>query len=400
MSAATVAPARAATGSAWGTALTASAATCVAVATVYMTQPVFPEVAADLRVPAPDVRFAFTVASFAYALSFFLFGPLTDRVSGRAMASGGAAAVAGLAALAAFAPGFAALAALLAAAGVAAAAVPSATIALMPKLAPPGLTGTFFGLMIGASVAGIALGRSMTGVIAEAADWRVAFGTLAALNLLSALGLLALLPRTDPGAGGSGPVRDAYAAALGLFRQATVVRLLAVGTALFFGYLGVATMLTYRLQEAPFHYSAGAIGAVSLIGLVGVLGAPAAGRLTALTAARNVVLIGLALVLGGIALLGLAGGPVALAAGMLLLFLGVFSCQPAVLVMLAAEAGPERRGSASSLYMLVCLLAGSVASAAFGPVWTGGGWAAVAWTGTGAVVLAAVLAAIGPRSPD
>ncbi|MEW2082237.1 MFS transporter [Streptomyces sp. NPDC005283] len=385
------------TAAAWRAAVVAAAATCCAVSTIYMTQPVFPEIAASLKVGPEDARFVFTVASFAYALSFFLFGPLSDRFSSKALGGSGAVTVAALIALAAVVPDFTVFALLLAVAGIAAAAVPAAMIALMPRIAPDGLVGVFFGLIIGATVAGITLGRSFTGVVAGWADWHKAVLLLAALNVLTAV-LLRLLPtpRADH-LPARKPVGQAYLAALRMFGQGPVVRLFGVGALLFFGYLGLVTFLTYRLQGAPFHYTAGGIGTVSLIGLTGVLGAPLAGRLSSRIAPRQVVLLGLGLVMAGVATLGAASGTTLLVAGMLLLFLGVFSCQPAVLVLLARAVPQEQRGAASSMYMLVCLLAGSAASAALGPVWTGGGWGAVVATGAGSVGLAAALAALGFR---
>ncbi|MDA1358878.1 MFS transporter [Glycomyces luteolus] len=375
----------------WPAAITAAAVTCVAVASVYLTQPIFPEIAAHFGVADEQARYAFTGASLAYALSFFLFGPLTDRVPLRFMGFGGAVALAALLAVAAFSPGFGVFVALLGLAGAAAAAVPSAMIALMPRLAPPALKGMLFGLVIGASVAGITLGRSVTGVVAEWTDWRTAVVSVAVLNLIGAAAMLTL-PRLSAPAGTGGPVRSAYGAVLGLFRLPATVRLLALGVCLFFGYLGVATFLTYRLQAAPFEYDVAAIGLLNLAGLVGVVGAPAAGRLVPRIGAPAVVFAGLGTVLAGIALLGFAAHPTMIAAGTLLLFAGVFACQPAVLVMLAAAAPPGSQGGASSLYMLVCLLAGSAASAALGPVWTNSGWTGVVLTGIAAVLAAAVLA--------
>ncbi|MGW7292685.1 MFS transporter [Streptomyces xiamenensis] len=383
--------------------VTAAAATCCAVSTVYLTQPVFPEIAASLDTGAQSVRLAFTVTTLAYALAFFLFGPLTDRVRTTVLGGSGAVAVALLLPAAAAAPNLPLFAALLTVAGIAAAAVPAAMIALMPRIAPPGQTGLYFGLIIGATVAGITLGRSFTGLVAGWAGWREAMLLLALLNLAAAFAVTRLpAPPAPPAAAPNSPdLAQAYRAAARMTTHPPVLRPLAIGSLLFFGYLGVITFLTYRLRGEPFGYGAGAIGAVSLAGLIGVAGAPLAGRLSSRIGARRMVLLGLTLVAAGIGALGVATGPVLLTAGVLLVFLGVFSCQPAVLVLLARAAPPERAGAASSLYLLVCLLAGSLSSAALGPVWSAGGWAAVTGTGAAAIAGALALAFLGfPRTED
>ncbi|MGW3293148.1 MFS transporter [Streptomyces xiamenensis] len=380
--------------------VTAAAATCCAVSTVYLTQPVFPEIAASLDTGAQSVRLAFTVTTLAYALAFFLFGPLTDRVRTSVLGGWGAVAVALLLPAAAAAPNLPLFSALLTVAGIAAAAVPAAMIALMPRIAPPGRTGLYFGLIIGATVAGITLGRSFTGLVAGWAGWREAMLLLALLNLAAAFAVTRL-PAPPAAALNSPGLAQAYRAAARMTTHPPVLRPLAIGSLLFFGYLGVITFLTYRLRGEPFGYGAGAIGAVSLAGLIGVAGAPLAGRLSSRIGARRMVLLGLALVAAGIGALGVATGPVLLTAGVLLVFLGVFSCQPAVLVLLARAAPPERAGAASSLYLLVCLLAGSLSSAALGPVWSAGGWAAVTGTGAAAIAGALALAFLGfPRTEE
>ena len=208
--------------SSWRAPVVAAVSTCVAVSTVYMTQPILTQIAGSLHVGAESARFVFTVASFAYALAFFLFGPLSDRFQARTLGSAGALAVAMLIAVSTVVSSFAVFALALAVAGVAAAAVPAAMIALMPRIAPEGMGGVYFGLIIGATVAGITLGRLFTGVVAQWTDWHVAVLLLAALNVLMFLAARRL-PVLNVPAKASRSVGGAYVASLRMFGQFAVV---------------------------------------------------------------------------------------------------------------------------------------------------------------------------------
>lgn len=373
----------------------AAVATTVAVATIYMTQPIFADIAANFTVSIVQARMSFFVATLAYALSFFAFGPLSDRISAKWLASAGGMGVALFTFCAPLVGAFVWFVVVLALAGAAAAAVPAALFALMARIAPPGSVGTYFGLIIAASVGGITLGRTLGGVVAGWAGWQQAFLIMAVLNLASVL-LLQGLP--DSAGQSDGPtLRGVYANALAMYADGRVVRLLALGALLFFGYLGTVTFLTFRLAGEPFQLTSEAIGYISLAGLIALVGAPAAGKLISRWDARTVALVGLGVCATGVATLWLAQNAVLITIGLLLVFLGVFSCQPAVMVLLAKAVGPHRRGTASSAYLLACLGAGSLSSFALGPIWTSLGWTGVIITALGCLVMAAVLAI--PRRP-
>lgn len=373
--------------------LIGAAVTCPAVASVYMTHVIFPQVGTSFGVSAPDARISFLVASLAYALAFFVFGPLSDAVDARSLARGGAIAIVLLVVLATLVGSFPVFLVVVAAAAIAAAAVPAAMFALLPRVAPQGLAGVYFGLLIGSTVAGITLGRSFTAVLAGWLGWREAFLCIGALNLVS-LALIPLLPREESKKGARASLPRTYLVAARLFVDVAVARLLAVGALVFFGYLGVVTFLTLRLHDAPFRYDATTIGLINLIGVIGILGAPLAGRLINHIGAPRVVLASLGTIVLGISALAVATGAVVVALGVLLVFVGVFCCQPAVLFLLARVVSPEQRGAASSIYLLCCLCAGSAATGALGPVWSSGGWTAVVAVGIGVVVLAALLASL------
>ncbi|MCU1612675.1 MAG: major facilitator superfamily 1 [Frankiales bacterium] len=374
-------------------AVVATLTTCFAVSSVYLTQVAFPQISATMQVSNVEARYAFTVANICYALAFFIFGPISDRFQPRVMAGGGCLALVGLLVAGSAIRDFTAFLIVVGLAGVAAAAVPAAMFTLLPRMAPPGWLGTFFGMIIAATVAGVTLGRSLPGLVD---GWQSAFTLLAALLVGSVL-LLLTLPGTGERVASRDGLAKVYAQSLRICLTARVARLLGIGLFLFFGYLGTTTFLTLRLTQAPFGYTSTQIGLVSLIGLVGVLGAPVAGATIRRVGPSRVATGSLLLVLLGLVTLTAAGETVLVLIGLLLMFLGVFSCQPAVLALLAGVVPADRRGMAASSYLLVCLLAGGAASAALGPVWRFGGWTSVAAVGASCVLIAALLVRLASR---
>jgi YNFM family putative membrane transporter len=99
----------------------------------------------------------------------------------------------------------------------------------------------------------------------------------------------------------------------------------------------------------------------------------------------------LLLVVLAITLLASAQSAGLIIAGVLLMFLGVFSCQPAIFTMISAQVPSARRGAASSLYLLTCLGAGSAASGSLGGVWSQYGFQGIAISSSGMILLAAVI---------
>jgi YNFM family putative membrane transporter len=385
--------------------LVIAAAAALPSAGVYMTQPLFPEIAGALGVGATEARLAFTATGVAYGLAFFAFGPLADRYPGRGLAVAGALGQAVFALAMALAGGFTAFLCFAAAFGVAAAAVPAAVFALVARTAPPGRTGLHLGIAIGAAVAGMILGRWAPGVAAEAVGWRTTFLGAAALFALLAAALR-LLPGNDPRLTTHlttlprQGLRRTYGAALGLLARRRVAWLLATGFALFAGYLGPTSMLTYHLAGPPFGAGTGEVGWISLAGLTAVLGAPLSGRLLPVLGARPVMLAGLALMLAAQAVLLVAGTLAAVATGVALLFLGVFVCQPVVFALLAEAVPADRRGTATSFYFLVCILSGGLSTAALGPVWEAAAWPGVSAASTAGIAAAGwlLLRATGPAA--
>lgn len=370
--------------------------TCLAVASVYLSQSIFPVIAQSYGLPDSAGRLTFTYASIAYAVAFFVIGPLSDFVSPRVLATWGLVGSAGALSLASSTNHFELLLLALTFMGSAAAAVPAAMFALVPRMAQPKQVGTYFGMIIAASVIGISIGRSVPGLLTAYLGWRAAFLIFAGIMMASVVAAQ-MLPSSQYLAGGqqrSGSLKSIYADALALLIEPRLTRMFLTGFFLFFGYLGCITFLTFRLHEAPLHFNSAQIGAVGFLGLIAIVGAPLSGSLTVRLGSRIVALFSLVIVAIGIVMLGQASSVPMVTAGVLTLFFGVFSCQPAIFTMLASQVNPELRGAASSMYLLTCFSAGSAASWILGPLWASRGFGDVTMVALGAIGLAGALVAL------
>jgi YNFM family putative membrane transporter len=369
--------------------LAACLITALAAASVYLSQSIFPAIAQSYGLPDGAARLTFTCASIAYALAFFVMGPLSDLIAPRTLATAGLAGTALGLALGASSTHFALLLLAMVLTGTAAAAVPATVFALLPRMVPPARLVSSFGLVIAASVCGISLGRAVPGLLTQHLGWRGAFFAIAAVTA-AAIALARVLPQGEQ----ARPARRAslpaiYLEALGLLVAPRLLRLFIAGAGLFFGYLGCATFLTYRLHQAPLSLNGAQIGALNLLGLISLIGAPLSGVLVRRLGAPAVALACLLLAALGIVVLGQAQSLHGIGAGMLLMFLGVFACQPAIFAMITGRVRPEQRGTASSMYMLICLGAGSAASWSLGPVWASAGFGGVVLASAAAVALGA-----------
>lgn len=367
--------------------------TCLAVAAVYLPQSVFPQIARSFDLQESAARLTFTYASIAYGVAFFVVGPWTDRLPPRLLASVGLFGAAAALVIASMSTSYPVLLMAMAFTGAAAAMVPAAMFSLVPRMAPPQQLGSYFGVIIAASVVGISIGRALPGLFAAHLGWGGAFQAYAALLIVATLAAQwlaepsAVTAKVEPGRSWL----QLYADSLDLLATPGLTLLFMAGFSLFFGYLGCVTFLTYRLYQTPFNLSSVEVGAVGFLGLVAVIGAPLSGAIGARIGPRVVALFSLGLTVASVTLLGQTDALWLVILGVLCLFLGVFCCQPAVFALIASQVAPQRRGASSSMYLLTCFAAGSAASWSLGPLWARYGFAAVTYASATALLLATVL---------
>ncbi|WP_233275956.1 MFS transporter [Isoptericola variabilis] len=337
----------------WPSLLVLGAATFVTVTAEMLPTAVLPQMSAGLGVP--ESRTGLLVSAWAAVVVVASF-PLVRLVAGRDRRAVIAAALAVLAAsslVTALAPTYEFA---LAGRTVGAAAVGllwASANAHTADLVPDAQLGRAVAVVLGGATLGMVLGTPLASLVARAADWRVAFGALAALALAAALAVrlvVAPSPRVPDGA--TRPDREGPASAPRTAPDAGPGPMLAVTglvAVLLVGHYGAYTFVT-RLVEAPAQALPGGVsGLLLLFGVASAVGVAAAGRFGSRTRAALVVAtVATALALAALAALETAPAFVGVA---VVALWGVASgaVPPLAQTLVLRLAGPARRDTAGAL---------------------------------------------------
>ena len=349
----------------------------LAVSTVFMTQPIFLELSQSFKTDITEARIAFSVVSLFYCVSFFFLGPAADKFNLPRMAMAGLLMLAVTVFYASLTSEFSLFLFAMAFMGISAAIVPASMFPHIAKTAPDNKIGVYMGSIVASGTLGVIIGRVLMGIMTALVGWQVSFRIVSAvLVILAAASFPYLTERNDRRIKNTEKLSRLYLNSLRLLCNTKILSFLLVGFCLFIGFLGMVTFLTYRLIAPPFNFTSGEIGWISFAGITALV-APFAGYLSQKFGQYRTIFIGLVGCLLSFQLMGWFQSVTLTALGILLLFLGVYICQPLVFILIGQSAPREAIGSASSLYILFCVGGGSLSSICLGPVWRSFGWSGV-----------------------
>jgi len=346
----------------------------LAVSTVFMTQSIFLELADSFRIDLTQARLAFSIVSLFYAISFFLLGPAADKFDLPQIAVTGLILLAITIFYASYATHFSHFIVAMALTGFCAAMIPASMFPHIAKTSPKNKKGAYVGTIVASGTLGVIFGRVLMGLMTARIGWQFSFRVVAGvLFVLSALTFLSLVEKQDENSTNHQKLSRLYANSIRLFFNPQCLSLLLAGFSLFFGFLGMVTFLTYRLIAPPFNFSSGGVGWISFAGITALI-APFAGNLSHKIGIYKIIFPGLLICLLSFQLMGWFQSVLLIVISLLMLFLGVYICQPLMFLLMGQRLPEESIGSASSFYILACIGGGSLASIFLGPAWRLCGW--------------------------
>ncbi|WP_248928869.1 MFS transporter [Paenibacillus hamazuiensis] len=245
-----------------------------AVATVYFSQPLLDEIAAEFGINNAVIGTVVTATQLCYALGLFFLVPLGDLLDPRRLVTGMLALSAVALSIVAFASNSLVLFAGMGLVGFLA-VVAQVLVALAADRSSPDRRGQVIGLVTSGIVIGILLARTFSGTMADWMGWRSVYITSAAITVCMACAFLIVTPAVRR------PFRkisypDLLRSVKDLFMQVPLMRVRAALAFFIFADFSILwSSMVLPLSSSPFSLSHTAIG---LFGLAGAAGALAAGR--------------------------------------------------------------------------------------------------------------------------
>jgi predicted MFS family arabinose efflux permease len=239
---------------------------------------------------------------------------------------------------------------------------------------------------------GILLARTLSGFVSRYLGWRSMFIIAAAFSFVLCLILSCQMPRVP-----AHPDRSYAAFLRSLFQlpfRRPALMAVSIRSALFFSaFIAFWTTLIFFLETPPYHYGSQTAGLFGLIGAVGALVAPLAGKLADRRSPEFVLRFAVSICLTaflvfycwGTHLVGLILGVVLLDAG----------CQAAQVSNQSSAFSllPQARNRVNTIYMMTFFIGGTAGSYLGTWAWARMQWTGVCATGTGFLLLSAILLA-------
>jgi len=346
----------------------------LAVSTVFMTQSIFLEISESFGIDITEAGFSFSIVSLFYSLSFLFLGPLSDKFDLPKIAVTGLAFLSMTVLYASNAHNFTLFLISMALMGICAALIPASMFPHIAIIAPENKLGIYMGSIVASGTLGVVFGRTFMGIATSVMGWQSSFKMTSALIFLcTVMSFFSLVEGSRERKTDTVSVLKLYETTARLMIRPEVLSLLLAGFTLLFGFLGMLTFLTYRLVEAPFNFTAVGVGWISFAGITALI-APFAGNISQKVGTMKVIFSSLLVCLLSFQLMGWFQSITLITLGLLLLFLGVYSCQPLLFILIGKSVPKESIGSASSLYIFFCIGGGSLSSIVLGPVWRIYGW--------------------------
>lgn len=338
----------------WPALLVLGGATFVMVTAEMLPTAVLPQMSAGLGVSEPEVGMLVSVWAAVVVIGSFPLVRLTARANRRAVITWSLVALAASAALTAIVPDYPLAVVARLAGALAVGLLWATTNAFTADLVSDRQLARAVAVVLGGATLGMVLGTPAASLVAQALDWRAAFGALAVLALVASVLVRAVvpaLPTVPTVAADSAPAPDGAAAAAGR-ASARGIRPMLVVTALvallLVGHYGAYTYIT-RLVEAPAEWMPGGVSTMLLVfGVASAVGVVLAGRFGERTAPALVA--GSLLTGAAVLSLGLVSVHPAIGVAVIVVWAAASGALPPLAQTLILRlAGTERRGFAGAL---------------------------------------------------
>ena len=363
---------------------------------IYCVQPLLPEFTKTFHVSPATSALALSLTTGFLAFSILLSSAFSQALGRKGLMAVSMLLAAVLNIVCGFAPNWHVLLFARALQGFVIGGVPAVAMAWIAEEIHPSHLGKTMGLYIAGTAFGGMMGRVGMGLLTEFYSWRVALGVLGFLCLLSAIGFIWLLPRSQNFVAQKGIQLHFHLSSWKnhltnprLFRVYVLGFLITSIFVTFFNYV------TFRLSNAPYQLSQTQISLIFLSYSLGMISSALAGTLADKFGRKLAMLIGFCCMGLGI-LLTLAHGLTFIVIGIAVITIGFFITHAIASSNVSLEA-KQAKGHATALYLLFYYLGSSIIGSAGGWFWQYGGWHAIVYLTISLVAIALLIVTTAPK---
>ena len=344
-------------------------------ALLYCVQPLMPEFAREFEVSPAASSLALSLTTMLLAVAMLFVGSVSEAWGRKPIMVASLATAALLTVLSGLVRQWHAFLVLRTLEGVAFAGLPAIMMAYVGEEIHPGSVGLAMGLYIGGNGLGGMLGRLLTGLLTDLVSWRFAIGTIGVLGIIASVIVLRSLPPSRHFEAQPLQPRVLMSSFVEHLRDAQLVGLFAEGFLLMGSFVTTYNYISYRLLAQPYALSQSAVGLIFVVYLVGIFSSAWIGSLAGRLGRWRMLVITLALMLGGVLLTAMR--PLgAIVLGIAVLTFGFFGAHSVVSSLVGLRAR-HAKAQASSLYLFFYYVGSSVAGAVGGVFWSSDGWSGV-----------------------
>ena len=341
-------------------------------ALLYCVQPLLPVLSHEFGVSPASSSISLSISTGMLAIGLLFTGPLSDAIGRKPVMVTALLLASCCTLLSTMMTSWHGILLMRALVGLSLSGVAAVGMTYLSEEIHPSFVAFSMGLYISGNSIGGMSGRLLSGIFTDFFSWRIAVAVIGCFALAAALMFWKILPPSRHFRPASLKPKSLLINFRLHWRDRGLPLLFLQGFLLMGSFVTLFNYIGYRLMLPPWSLSQALVGLLSVVYLTGTWSSPRAGVMTVRYGRGPVMIVFIAVMLGGL-LLTLASSLWLIFAGMLLFSAGFFAAHSVASSWIGPRAR-RARGQASSLYLFSYYLGSSIAGTLGGLFWHRFGW--------------------------
>ncbi|WP_042454542.1 MFS transporter [Neobacillus dielmonensis] len=342
---------------------------------LYDVQPLMPIFSKEFHVSAATGSLTLSVTTFTLAVAMLITSSLSEAWGRKIIMAASLLLSSLLVIFTAFSSNFGSLLGFRVVQGVVLAGLPAIAMAYLGEEVEPKSLGVAMGIYIsGNSIGGMA-GRIITGAITDFFSWRIAMGSIGLISFILSIWFWRHLPNSKYFSPKPLKLKQLFTSLFRHLKDPALLCLYVIAFILMGSFVTLYNYIGFQLLNPPYNLSQTIVGWIFIVYLTGTFSSTWMGQLSDRLGQKNVLSMGLVMMISGAAIT-LASPLLVKIAGIALFTFGFFGSHSIASSWVGRRATSEK-AQASSLYLFFYYSGSSLAGTTGGFFWTHFGWSGV-----------------------